>query len=85
MGYNIKVPVTSKPAKLPRTYDRSKYVICLEDLLIPGTVTPMFEQRRHFLVEESCANYRCFLVKRLESGYVFYIIKHAEKLKSLQS
>ena len=31
MDYNVKVPVTSKPDNLPRTYDRSKYVICLED------------------------------------------------------
>jgi hypothetical protein len=31
MDYNVKVPVTSKPDKQPRTHDRSKYVICLED------------------------------------------------------
>jgi len=28
---NVKVPVTSKPDKQPRTHDRSKCVICLED------------------------------------------------------
>jgi len=53
MGNNIKISVTSKPAKLPRTYDRSKCVICLEDLPIQGTVTPMFDQRRRSFVEES--------------------------------
>jgi hypothetical protein len=31
MDDNVKVPVTSKPNKLPRTNDRSKCVICLED------------------------------------------------------
>jgi hypothetical protein len=54
MGSNIKVPVTSKADKLPRAYVRSKCVICLDDLLIPGTVTLMFDQRWCFLVEESC-------------------------------
>jgi hypothetical protein len=55
MGYNIKVPVTSKPAKLPRTYDHLKCVtsICLEDLLIPRTVTPMFDQRSSFIIHEA--------------------------------
>jgi hypothetical protein len=31
MDDNVKVPVTNKPAKLPRTYGSSKCVICLED------------------------------------------------------
>jgi len=31
MDDNVKVPITSKPDKQPRTYDRSKCVICLED------------------------------------------------------
>jgi hypothetical protein len=32
MDENIKVPVTSKPGKVPRTYNRrSKCVICIED------------------------------------------------------
>ena len=31
MDDNVKVPVTSKPDKQPRTHDRSKCVIYLED------------------------------------------------------
>jgi len=31
MDDNVQVPVTNKPAKLPRTYDSSKCFICLED------------------------------------------------------
>ena len=31
MDDNVKVPVTNKPAKLPRAYGSSKCVICLED------------------------------------------------------
>ena len=31
MDDNIKVPVTSKPGKVPRTYNRSKCVISIED------------------------------------------------------
>jgi hypothetical protein len=33
MEDNVKVLVTSTPAKLPRTYDRSKCGICLENML----------------------------------------------------
>ena len=33
MDDNVKVPVRSKPDKLPRAYDRYKCVICLEDML----------------------------------------------------
>lgn len=31
MENKVKAPVTNKPAKLNRTYDCSRYVICLED------------------------------------------------------
>ena len=71
MGYNIKVPVTSKPAKLPRTYDRSKCSICLEDLLIPGTVTPMFDQRRRSFVEESYEKLSPFSREKIGIGLCF--------------
>ena len=54
----------------------------LSNLLIenPGnSYVLQFNRRRRFLVEESCEN-DCVLVKRLEVGYVFYIIKHATKI-----
>ena len=87
MDGNVKVPVTSKPDKLPRTYDR---VIWLESNLL---IEKYREQLRQRLTEDGVSSLKRtvpndrFLVKRLELHYVFYIIKHDTKTDkaSLQS
>ena len=81
MCYNIKVSVTTKSAKLPRTYDRSKCVSCLEDLLIPGTVTLMFDQRRRSFVEESYDKRSPFSREKIEIGLFLLYHKTCYKLK----
>ena len=78
MDDNIKVPVPSKPGKLPRTYDRSKCVICLEDKTFADR--KYRKQLRQCSTEDGVSLLKrtvpndCFLVKTLELSYVFYII-----------
>ena len=70
---NVKVPVTSKPAKLPRIYDRSKCIISLEEKLLADRKSR--EQLYQCLTEDCVSSLTrattndLFLVKRLGSGY----------------
>jgi hypothetical protein len=77
---NVKVPVTSKRP-------------CLEDKILADRKSR--EQLHQCLTEDGVSSLKrtvhvpndCYLVKRLELSYVFYIIKHATKTDktSLQS
>jgi hypothetical protein len=49
MDDNVKVSVISKPEKVPRTYDCSKCVICLEDKQLADRKS--WEQLRQCLTE----------------------------------
>jgi hypothetical protein len=83
MDDNVKVPVTSKPGKVPRTYNSPKCVLCLEDKQFADR--KYRTQLRQCLTEDGVSSLKrtvpnnCFLVK-LELGYVFNIIKHAKRL-----
>ena len=54
MDDNVKVLVTSTPAILPRTYDRSKCVICLENMLFADRKSR--EQLRQYLSKDGVSS-----------------------------
>ena len=72
MDDNVKQPVTSRPSKMLKTYDRSKCIICLEDKVLADRKTT--EKLRQCLTDEglltmkNAAQCDSFLLKRLESG-----------------
>ena len=56
MDDNVKVLVTSTPAKLPRTYNRSKCGICLENMLFADRKSR--EQLRQYLRKDGVSSLR---------------------------
>ena len=79
MSYNIKVPVTSKPAKLPKHMTVQNVLFDMKTCWSQEQLRPCLVKDGISSLKRAAKNDRRFLVKRLESGYVFYIIKHAKK------
>ena len=77
MEDNVKVLVTSTPSILPRTYDRSKCGICLENMLFADRKSR--EQLRQYLSKDGvsslkrAANITVFSWKYWIRVMMFYI------------